>query len=457
LSGTLTPGNYYVITGNSTTVPNTDLDLDIDTNMLQNDADAVALVHKASGAVVDALTYEGVLVAHEDLYSEGSPAPSDSNALAQARTGLSRISDGFDTNDNSADFGIRAITPGKANTTETNGTPSIEFSAASFSASEGIGTSSAITLIRTGFTDYASSIVLNVTGGTAVGGADYTDADFPKTIIFAPGETSKTVDVVINDDVLYEPGTEDTITFELSTVTDATLGSQTTTTLAVSDNDTQPSISTNTGLTVAEGATAVIDQSQLAVTDGEQLSAELTYTLTQVVQNGTLFLDGNGNSSYDAATDTALSLNSNFTQADIDANNLYYRHAGSETLSDSFGFTVSDGNGGSLDVQAFAITITPTNDSPELSGNVTFSAIYEDVTDTGNPGLTVAALVAGQITDADNNPTAIAITGVDDTHGTWQYSTDGGTTWNDLENVSDTAAVTLGATSLYTSNLGPDR
>ena len=39
----------------------------------------------------------------------------------------------------------------------------------------------------------------------------------------------------------------------------------------------------------------------------------------------------------------ALALNSTFTQGDVDAGRISYSHNGSETLSDTFGFSVADG------------------------------------------------------------------------------------------------------------------
>ena len=62
-------------------------------------------------------------------------------------------------------------------------------------------------------------------------------------------------------------------------------------------------------------------------------------------------------------------------------------------------------------------------------------------------GLTLMqAVLAGgdRITDADAGALeGLAVTGVDDTNGTWQYSTDGGTSWLAFGAVSDNAAVLL--------------
>ena len=55
-----------------------------------------------------------------------------------------------------------------------------------------------------------------------------------------------------------------------------------------------------------------------------------------------------------------------FTQADIAANRVTYVHDGSETLSDSFTFTVSDGVGGSIGTTTVTLTIAAVNDAPTI-------------------------------------------------------------------------------------------
>ncbi|MEM9118770.1 MAG: hypothetical protein AAGD09_12925 [Cyanobacteria bacterium P01_F01_bin.56] len=101
----------------------------------------------------------------------------------------------------------------------------------------------------------------------------------------------------------------------------------------------------------------------------------------------------------------------------------------------------------------FPIGIFNSNVAPVLSGNATLSAIDEDVAAASNTGNTVAELVGPLITDTDFDPEGIAVTSVDNTNGTWQYSTDGGTTWLNFGALSETNATTLGATSLYSGYL----
>ena len=87
--------------------------------------------------------------------------------------------------------------------------------------------------------------------------------------------------------------------------------------------------------------------------------AELTYTITDVTDNGTMYLAGFG----------ALGLNDTFTQADLDAGNVSYDHDGGETTTDSFGFSLADGgeDAAAPATGTFNLTIDPVNDSPTFS------------------------------------------------------------------------------------------
>ncbi|MDM4019623.1 hypothetical protein, partial [Roseiconus lacunae] len=79
------------------------------------------------------------------------------------------------------------------------------------------------------------------------------------------------------------------------------------------------------------------------------------------------------------------------------------------------------------------------------------TTISED--DTNNAGDSVASIIASaggdRITDVDTGSVeGIAITNQDNGNGTWQYSTNGGSTWSDLGAVSDNAALLLRSTDL---------
>ena len=113
----LDPGDFYVICGDSANVPNCDLDVSPDTNLIQNGPpDALAIL--LGGEFVDALGYEGDTgTPHtETSGSDLADLVIDPGSGADIHDmGLSRCPDGRDTDDNNADFTFRGITPGTVN------------------------------------------------------------------------------------------------------------------------------------------------------------------------------------------------------------------------------------------------------------------------------------------------------------------------------------------------------
>ena len=74
----------------------------------------------------------------------------------------------------------------------------------------------------------------------------------------------------------------------------------------------------------------------------------------------------------------------------------------------------------------------------------TLTNIAEDVTLATNTGNTIASLTTG--TDVDSGALGgIAVTAVDNSHGMWEYSTNGGTTWTGFWGISSTTARLLSA------------
>ena len=77
--------------------------------------------------------------------------------------------------------------------------------------------------------------------------------------------------------------------------------------------------------------------------------------------------------------------------------------------------------------------------APVLSGTNNLPTIDEDP--SSNNGIKVSQLIAGKVTDADAGAlSGIAVTAVDNTNGTWQYTTNGGGAWTAFGAVSQTSA-----------------
>lgn len=81
----------------------------------------------------------------------------------------------------------------------------------------------------------SATVDYSMANGTATAGSDYTTSS--GTLTFAPGETVKTVDVPILDDSTAEGATAETLTITLSNPVGLVLGTQSTHTLSITDND----------------------------------------------------------------------------------------------------------------------------------------------------------------------------------------------------------------------------
>ncbi len=155
-------------------------------------------------------------------------------------------------------------------------------------------------------------------------------------------------------------------------------------TITISAENDPPVLATNNGATGDEGQAVVIDAAMLTVTDGDASPAQLVFMVGSIPSYGVLRLGS-----------TPLHTNETFTQADIDAGSISYRNDGSESNSDSFSFTVSDGAGGTIGSTIFSITVSPVNDKPVAADE------SDSLAEDGLPlDVDLTALVSDAETDA---------------------------------------------------------
>ncbi|MBF0146530.1 MAG: tandem-95 repeat protein [Magnetococcales bacterium] len=155
-----------------------------------------------------------------------------------------------------------------------------------------------------------------------------------------------------------------------------------------------PQLAINTGVSVAEGANVVLTPAMLTVTDAESATNAIVYTLTTIPTHGSLRRDG-----------VALSVGQTLTQAELAASRIDYLHNGSDTLSDSFKFTVSDGQGGSFAETPFVITVTPVNDPLTVTAGGAKMFVEGDTASSADGALTLndadgTTLTGAQVTIA---------------------------------------------------------
>ena len=227
------------------------------------------------------------------------------------------------------------------------------------------------------------------------------------------------------------------------TVADGAGGTVADTTFSITVNaaaNTAPVLATNTGLQIDPDGTLTITNAMLNSTDADNPPAtSLIYRITQGVQQGTLRLNGN-----------FLLNDSTFSQDDINNNRVTYDSW--DNANDTFQFTVTDGTA-TLPTATFNITKIARNAAPELAVDAapTFAKVSEDA--VSNQGMFVYELLSSVDgvdlikDDGFANPPSegIAMFGIEQDNGVWEYSLDAGRTWQEMGELSDSSARLLAA------------
>jgi Calx-beta domain-containing protein/cadherin-like protein/Big-like domain-containing protein/uncharacterized protein DUF4214 len=149
------------------------------------------------------------------------------NASGSATVSVSLHDNGGTTNGGADTSAVQTFTI----TVNSGGT--LQFSAATYTVAENAGPA-VITINRVGGSAATATVQIATSNGTATAGSDYTAVS--QTVTFNDGETSKTVNVPITDDLLNEP--DETVNLTLSNAGgSATLGSPATAVLTITNDD----------------------------------------------------------------------------------------------------------------------------------------------------------------------------------------------------------------------------
>ena len=324
-SGTIAPGQYFLVqefapsSPEGVALPTSDATGSIN---LATSGGKVALVSSASAVtastcpgddlstsptnpsgnnIVDFVGYGSA-----NCYEGTNPAPAHANTTADLR----KAGGCLDTDQNETDFLISAPTARNTlsplNDCSGGLKPEITINDRALSESTTPATftvtlSTASTLTVT--VDYATS------NGTATAGADYTAVN--GTLTFAPGETTKTINVTVTNDTLDEPN--ETYFINLSNASNGTIldgqGQGT-----INDNDPTPSLTINdvsvsegdsgtkaldltVTLSAASGQTVTVDYATAdgtatAGSDYQSTSGTLTFNPGQTTQTITVLVNG---------------------------------------------------------------------------------------------------------------------------------------------------------------------
>lgn len=96
---------------------------------------------------------------------------------------------------------------------------------------------------------------------------------------------------------------------------------------------------------------------------------------------------------------------------------------------------------------AASISVIFTNIAPVISTSATYLLPYTAMNATTPPSMVVGTLIGTKVTDADAGALkGIAITALDSSKGTWQYSINAGKNWYNLSTASNTSALLLRST-----------
>ena len=115
------------------------------------------------------------------------------------------------------------------------GQPTLQFSTATYTVAENAG-SVTLTVRRLNDTNAAVTVDCATANGTATAGSDYSTTN--GTLTFAAGQTNQTLTVPILNDGLVESTETFTVTLSNPTGEGAVLGTPTTATVSITDNDT---------------------------------------------------------------------------------------------------------------------------------------------------------------------------------------------------------------------------
>jgi ELWxxDGT repeat protein len=251
-------------------------------------------------------------------------------------------------------------------------TGTIAFDNSSYSVGEN-GTSS-ITLIRTGGSEGAVSVTVNLTDGTATAANDYTNT--PVVVSFANGETSKTISIPIVNDAIYE--TTETINLSLSAVTNgAALGTQKTAVLSILDNDPQPTISIG-NVSLSEGNSGTTN-----ATFAVSLSNPSSQTIT--VDYATSDVTATAGSDYTSVNQTTLTFAPGETTKNITVSII-----GDSVieLDETFKVDLSNATNATLGTVTAGIGTIVNDDNPP-AGVLSFGAATYSFDESGTPTATV--------------------------------------------------------------------
>ena len=199
-------------------------------------------------------------------------------------------------------------------------------------ATEGSVATITSTLLSADTDDVAGSVVYTLVSTPATGALENNGTTLSATSTFTQND--------INAGNITYTGTAGNDSFQFS-ISDSDGDTVAATTFSITVTD--PMGLVNNTLAATEGSAATITSTLLSA-DTDDAASSVVYTLVSVPATGSVKNNG-----------TTLVASSTFTQADINAGNITYTATAG---NDSFRFSISDGDGGTVTATTFSITVT---------------------------------------------------------------------------------------------------
>lgn len=245
------------------------------------------------------------------------------------------------------------------------------------------------TITKTGATELTSIVSANTNNGTAVAPGDFTALVNAAVATFAPADTSKTFDVNIVRDFIYE--TNETFTVSLSNVTNGTFGANITRTGTINNDDNTPRFSI-AAASATEGSPVnhVVTRSFLSPTTGTEVDS----VINCATSNGAnTTVDAQAGNDYTARS--GAGANMTFTAAGSNTQNCTVNTTADTIFEGNEVFTATITSVSDAVISTAAATGTITNDDScafavsnvsQNEGNSGTSNFVHQVTKTCNTG-----------------------------------------------------------------------
>ena len=131
---------------------------------------------------------------------------------------------------------VRAPSTAQVHISENDPAPTVQFGSANYSVNESAGAAT-LTITKTGATETTTTAYYKTRDGTARAPSDYTFTgdDLTASVVFQPNETSKQIQIPINNDGYREP--DETFEVYFTVIQGGTSGSPATATVTINDDD----------------------------------------------------------------------------------------------------------------------------------------------------------------------------------------------------------------------------